>query len=240
MASKAFLYDRIAAELRHRIETGVYPPLQKLPSIDELVGEFKSSNITVRRALNELIAKGLIISRQGQGNFVRDSRKIVRHVQPGHMLLNDLSEDIRKAGLEPGVRQLELTLQSPTVEQAEKLRLSRGEKVYRMTSLVLADNIPIAYDHCYIPQAMAEGFGDRLQSTFVVTLLREAGYRIRHMELFIEVIAAEEPELTHLDVPKSFPLLGIRYTPISATGHALITGHFTSRGDRLAYSIDDN
>jgi GntR family transcriptional regulator len=45
-----FPFQQLAAILRERIETGVYPPGRKIPSIIDLVEESGLSKMTVRRA----------------------------------------------------------------------------------------------------------------------------------------------------------------------------------------------
>jgi len=71
-------YDRIAAELRQRIQNGQYPKGERMPVETALQAEFKVSLATMRRALDELEAQGLIEKRQGIGNFVRSPRTRVR------------------------------------------------------------------------------------------------------------------------------------------------------------------
>ena len=61
------LIDSLAADIR----SGRYRPGQKLPSEAALVTKFKTSRITVGRALRELQQKGLIERVAGSGSYVR-------------------------------------------------------------------------------------------------------------------------------------------------------------------------
>jgi GntR family transcriptional regulator len=63
-------YLQIAAELRGRIMSGDLPPGALVSSESELARTHEASRITVRRALNELKAEGLVDSRQGFGWYV--------------------------------------------------------------------------------------------------------------------------------------------------------------------------
>src|ERR1017187_10272633 len=63
---------RIADAIRARIESGEYPPGSKLPGLPTLARTYKASLVTVRMALARLRQEGLVISRQGVGNFVRE------------------------------------------------------------------------------------------------------------------------------------------------------------------------
>jgi GntR family transcriptional regulator of arabinose operon len=61
------IHDEIAAA----IASGVYAPGQQLPTEKELVRTFNASRPTVARAMQRLVADGLIDRRAGSGTFVR-------------------------------------------------------------------------------------------------------------------------------------------------------------------------
>ena len=63
-------YEEIAGRLKERIVSGAYRPGQKLPSESELCREFSASRLSVRGALGQLSAQGLVRTQQGKGSFV--------------------------------------------------------------------------------------------------------------------------------------------------------------------------
>ena len=63
-------YEEIARCLKDRIRSGAYIPGQKLPSEAELCREFSASRLSVRSAIGQLAAQGLIRTHQGKGSFV--------------------------------------------------------------------------------------------------------------------------------------------------------------------------
>src|SRR2546421_7165822 len=80
-------YAQVVDALRREIEQGVLPPGAKLPTHQELVSQYGVSVGTIKRALGELQGAGLIISRQGQGAYVRTRRSLLESVP--HTLLAD-------------------------------------------------------------------------------------------------------------------------------------------------------
>ncbi len=64
------LYSQLKELLRGRILDGVYPPLSRMPSENELGKAFDVSRITVRQALGDLQKEGLIFKIHGKGTFV--------------------------------------------------------------------------------------------------------------------------------------------------------------------------
>lgn len=70
--SRDYIYSRIAAELRQDIRDGKLPAGSRLPSADELTERFQVNKGTVRRALADLTAEGLIYAVPAQGTYVSD------------------------------------------------------------------------------------------------------------------------------------------------------------------------
>ncbi|WP_408638211.1 GntR family transcriptional regulator [Nonomuraea corallina] len=56
--------------IRGRIETGVYAPGAKIPTVLELVAEFQIANVTAQKVYRKLREEGLIYTEPGMGSFV--------------------------------------------------------------------------------------------------------------------------------------------------------------------------
>ncbi|NLA17262.1 GntR family transcriptional regulator [Burkholderia cepacia] len=79
------LYARIASLLRGRIHQGEWKRGDQLPPIPELCAFYQAGTITVRQALAELSAEGLVSSARGRGTFVTAdvvSPRITRRCAP--------------------------------------------------------------------------------------------------------------------------------------------------------------
>jgi GntR family transcriptional regulator len=64
-------YREIAEDLATRIDSGEYPRGSVLPSTRELADEHGVSKGTIHRAIRLLQEEGLVVGRQGRGQFVR-------------------------------------------------------------------------------------------------------------------------------------------------------------------------
>ena len=64
------LYAQIVDQLNHDIEDGLYSPSGRLPTEGELSKQYNVSRITIRRAVDELVSKGLVEKKQGKGTFL--------------------------------------------------------------------------------------------------------------------------------------------------------------------------
>ena len=66
------LYQQVTDQIINAITDGTLRPDDKLPSIREVAGELKISEITIKRAYADLEKEGFIFTRAGMGSFVRD------------------------------------------------------------------------------------------------------------------------------------------------------------------------
>lgn len=72
--SRTPLYRQIKEYVRNQIEQSVWLANDKIPSENEMAGQFKVSRITIKNALQELIEEGLIYRIQGKGTFVAQDK----------------------------------------------------------------------------------------------------------------------------------------------------------------------
>ena len=65
-------YVEISNDIRNKIIDGIYLPNEKLPYEKDICDEYNSSKMTVKKALDILVAEGLLVKRRGSGTFVKD------------------------------------------------------------------------------------------------------------------------------------------------------------------------
>lgn len=66
-------YIQLATLFRRRIEQGVWPPGKQIPTVDGLSAECGVARATIRQALDQLEAEGLIERFRAKGTFVREA-----------------------------------------------------------------------------------------------------------------------------------------------------------------------
>lgn len=134
------LYQQLQRALRDAIEKRVLGPEDALPSERQLAAELGVSRITVRKAIDGLVSEGLLVSRQGSGNFVSS------RIDKNFAKLTSFSEDMRARGRNPHSVWLGRSEGTVTPEEALKLALSPGTLVYRFNRLRFADDEPMAIE----------------------------------------------------------------------------------------------
>ncbi|WP_219512658.1 GntR family transcriptional regulator [Nonomuraea ceibae] len=119
------VYVQLADIIRERIARGQYAPGQILPSEQQLIQEFLVARVTVRKALAELKAEGLVVTKPRQGTYVReeaDRDAVVVEGEADVIARMPTPDERRKLGIPAGVPVLvvEREGQAPAVLPADR------------------------------------------------------------------------------------------------------------------------
>jgi GntR family transcriptional regulator len=150
------LYQQLQRALREAIEKRLLVPDDALPPERQIAAELSVSRITVRKALDGLVEEGLLVRRQGSGNFVAS------RIEKNFAKLTSFSEDMRSRGRVPHSKWLKRAEGAVSPEEALTLRLSPGTAVYRFHRVRFADDAPMSVELCtvvasYLPSLDAVG-----------------------------------------------------------------------------------
>ena len=201
-------------------------PDAAIPSERELMTTYDVSRATVRKAIESLIAEGLLTRIQGKGTFVAKPR-----IQ-SNLHLASFSQDMRRRGLTPSTRLLRVDLERPPAEVARTLRLGPTGEAWRVDRIRLADGQPMAleqgwYSRAALPDLDTRDLGGSLYELFA----QEYGVVIDHAEQTLWGESADATLARRLEAPVHTPLLVFRR--VSRAGDRPIE-HVVSRyrGDR--------
>ncbi len=147
------LYARVERVIAGEIADGSLAVGAQLPTEEQLVARFGVSRITVRRAVQNLAARGLVEVRRGKGTFVVEPRI----VQP-LTSLTGFVEDMTALGLDATARVLRVDIVTASAAVAGELDLDPGSRVTLIERARLANGVPISFDQTYLPV----GLGSRI------------------------------------------------------------------------------
>jgi GntR family transcriptional regulator len=228
------LYHQLKQVLHGEIESGVYKPGDRLPSEPELIRQYGISRITVRQALDELEAEGLIVRRHGKGTYVAELR-----IEQDLVRLTDFMEDMQQAGQNPSSRVLTLAHEPASSAVAKALHLKNGTEVVRVDRLRLADGRPMAFDITWLPLR----FGELLVG---MDLTRESIYHILETRYAIPVVSgafsitaatATHQQADMLDIPAGAALLLIQRISYTNGDEPVYVQERYYRPDRVRYRV---
>lgn len=221
------LYLQLKAALEERIRTGALSPGQALPSERKLAEALGISRLTVRRALDELVAGGVLTRKQGSGTYVTP------RVEQPLSVLSGFSEDMRARGMEPGSRWVRKELGQATPTEAMTLSLAPREPVVRLLRVRTADGRPMAVEHAVLPAKFLpdpEAVGESLYEA-----LRARGLVPARALERIRAVAATDRVASLLGVPEGTPVLYIERVSYLADGTPLEFTRSHYRGDRYDF-----
>lgn len=185
------LYQQLQRALRDAIERRVLSPNDALPPERDIAADLRVSRITVRKALDGLVEEGLLVRRQGSGNFV------AARIEKNFAKLTSFSEDMRSRGLKPRSVWLNRAQGAVTPEEALTLRLGPGAPVYRFHRLRFADETPMCLEFATVVGTALPSLAEVGNSLYEA--LERAGNRpVRALQrLRALLLNAEQAKLLH-------------------------------------------
>ncbi|HTT90483.1 MAG TPA: GntR family transcriptional regulator [Acidimicrobiales bacterium] len=162
------LHERIEQYLREQInelEAG-----ERLPSESELSVHFSTTRMTVRAALQQLSAEGLIVRVAGSGTFVGHPRM---HRQLGPLM--SFSDEIRRRGKQPSSIVVDAGRRPSFERERRFLRLPSDSEVVEVRRLRLADGVPVAIQDTVLPPLFAYLLNSDLETRSLFEVLAEHG-----------------------------------------------------------------
>src|SRR5438876_9420722 len=124
---------------------------QPIPAERQLAIDLGVSRLTLRAALDELVRDGYLDRRHGSGTYVTEPKI----AQP--LTLTSFSDDMRRRGMTPGSRTLELTSTLARARLAHRLGVPPEARLFRVKRLRLADSMPMAMEILHLPAPLAPG-----------------------------------------------------------------------------------
>src|SRR5512136_2928484 len=133
-------YHQLANILREQIIDGKLQAYEAIPSERRLEKLYSVSRTTIRQAIDLLVHQGYLYREHGKGTFVSPQK-----LQKGISELTSFSEDMKRRGIVPGQKILEIGYMKPPEDVAIHLELPAGteEKVLCIERLRLGDGAPM-------------------------------------------------------------------------------------------------
>jgi len=198
------LYFQVAENIREKITQNIYQLGKHIPTETQLQNEYNVSRETIRKAISDLVAEGLIEKVRGKGTFVVEP-KIVHRIGS----IYGCTEEMLGRGMVPSTKLLEIVELSPPESMRIEMRLTGSAKIIKLKRLKYADNKPVAILTSYIPSELVPGI---CQDNFMDGSLYKTFEQVYHhvlskAEEVIEAGSAGEQEAHTLEIQKNSPLL---------------------------------
>ncbi|MGY6657835.1 GntR family transcriptional regulator [Amycolatopsis sp. TRM77291] len=207
------------------------PPGSPIPTERALAGEFTVSRTTVRQALADLTAEGRLHRVQGKGTFAAEP-KLAQRLQ-----LSSYTEDMRKQGLKPSSKLLEIDELPVEADLAKLLGIRVGAKILRLRRLRLADSQPMALETTHLPLGRFRGLRKHVSAggSLYAVLREHYGIELERAEETIETALAGPHEAEMLGADVGMPMLLLSRHSFATDGKPVEFARAIYRGDRYKF-----
>jgi len=223
------LYYQVSTAIEQAIRSGEIPAGARLENEIAIGQRAGLSRPTIRRAMEELVDKGLLGRRRGIGTQVGQGQ-VTRQVE-----LTSLYEDLKSSQHEPGTLVLEHDTRPADPDTAEALRVPVGSDIVYLRRQRSTDGVPVAVLTNYLPIEFSDITTEQLQQKGLYEIMRARGVTIRVANQKIGARRAHGDEPGLLDIDKGGPVLTMERVAFDASGRAVEFGHHCYRPDMYSF-----
>jgi DNA-binding GntR family transcriptional regulator len=209
------LYFQISRHLEDAVDRGDLVPGEQLPNEIDLAETLRISRPTMRRALEELVDKGLIVRKRGVGTQVANA-EVRRRVA-----LTSLYDDLAATGRKPETRVLRFETDRTNPTAARKLGEPLGEPLVYFERLRFADGRPLAILRNWLPQRFADLTTSDLETRGLYEIFGQRGCRPSIATQRITAQAATTTEAKLLGLRRNAPLISLQRTAFDGPGNSV-------------------
>ena len=225
------LYFQVAGELQRLIASAELAPGVRLENEVDLADRLGVSRPTVRRAIQYLVDRGLLVRKRGVGT------QVVRSTVRRSLELTSLHDDLAAAGRSPTTAVLAADIVPADSDVADALALAEGSPVLLVRRLRSADGEPIALMTNHVPPDVLGDRAGQLAERGLYELLRTAGVHIRVADQTIGAATATAEQARLLGEHRGAPLLTMTRTAYDDVGRPVEHGTHVYRASRYAFSL---
>ena len=229
--SSSPLYHQLMQRISDDIDKGTYPIGSRIPPEHELEETYQVSRVTVRRALSELTAEGLLERKQGKGTFVSAPR-----ISQDLKSIHSFHDSCRQNGVRPTTRVIHVMEVPADSADIADLSVREGDRVVETLRVRSADGEPVVLEKNHFSMGYAYLENENLNGS-LYNVLRDYGVEPRQATHDISLSYATEAQAKLLNVAPGSPLMRLREVVYDQRGRVLHNSVQLIRGDRFVFRI---
>lgn len=237
MVDRRAIQQEIISYIKKYIRKNKLAEGDKIPSANTLAAQFGVNRNTVRVALSQLSAQGLIYSEQGKGFFVIGKNKPIVFQHDNGMGFSEI--------LDHGPRNYHSSIIKYTSLKAganlsKILKIDEEDIVHSLKVVREIDGEPFAICHSFLPDKIVPDFGIHLDSFTSVNKILMENYGLAHpqcVRINIEACNATQDDIENLNIPIQIPIL--KQSELFAVPDVGPVEYFNvrARGDRFSFKM---
>lgn len=233
--SHHLLYATVRQRLLDDIAQGVYQAGQQIPTESELCTQYNVSRITIRKAISDLVADGVLIRWQGKGTFVQSQK-----VENALLTVSGFTD----FGVSQGKATKEKVIEQERVSAApfcEKLNIPGNSEVFHLCRVMYLDKEPLFIDSSWIPLSRYPDFDEiYVEGSSTYQLFQERfDTRVVSDKKTIDIFAATRPQAKWLKCELGEPLFRISKIAFDQNDKPVHVSELFCRANRITLTIDN-
>jgi GntR family transcriptional regulator len=230
-------YHQIYLVLREQLAEGRFA--RGVPGELQLMKDFGVARVTVRKALERLVADGLIERAPGRGTVAIAAAGEDAAAPPRRgARLHGLLENIVDMGLRTSVKVLRCEVLPASDAVARQLDIAPGVPVQKAVRVRATRLGPLSHITTHVPQSIAQAFGRReLARKPILMLLEASGVVIGRARQSISARLADAEVARHLQVDVGSALLAVQRLVFDANERPVQWLQGLYRPDRYQYQM---
>jgi DNA-binding GntR family transcriptional regulator len=225
-------YAQLVRILLRQVAAGEFRPGDRLPSEAQLCERYGVSPMTVRRVVNILADRGVVVAEQGRGTFVRPLE-----LSTATFDLDGLQQFFRNEG-QSRVKLSEVRITSATERMARKLAIEVGDRIVYIRRLILQGEEPVLLHREHV---IYDPTRPIIEAEMEVTALRglfigggESDLKRGDLTIDATVLTEGEAALLHSNV--GVPAFRLEHIFYDFDDRPVSWGWFICAGDRLRFT----
>jgi len=225
------LYFQVETRIEKAIMDGLLPAGARLENEVALGERLNLSRPTIRRAIQDLVNKGLLVRRRGIGTQVVHGR-VTRGVE-----LTSLFDDLSQGNQKPTTKLLSYAIDKANDSVADRLGVAVGSTVLHTKRLRIADGVPVAVLENWLPEQFADIREHELSELGLYEILRMRGVAIRVAKQKIGARTSNAAEASLLDIDRGAALLTMERAAFDSSGKGIEFGSHYYRPDLYSFEV---
>jgi len=227
-------YYTIARDIIEKIREGELLPGMQVPSENEIIQQYKVSNTTARKALQEIDNGGWATKIKGKGTYVR-KQSVVRSVDR----ILSFTDNMLELGYTPSARLLfKGILEEGYAASINGRKYTMKGPVYKVHRLRFADEIPMMLEVRYICIKLCPGIIDEELSGSLYEIYKQKyGLALKEVHQMLSTFMIDSGVGEFFNLQQSIP--GILVDGVTFCGREIILEMEKSiyRGDRYSFAV---
>ncbi|VYU02852.1 transcriptional regulator PhoB [Metakosakonia massiliensis] len=233
--SHQLLYATVRQRLLDDIAQGIYKAGQQIPTESELCAQYNVSRITIRKAISDLVADGVLIRWQGKGTFVQSQK-----VENALLTVSGFTD----FGVSQGKPTKEKVIEQARISAApfcEKLNIPGNSEVFHLSRVMYLDKEPLFIDSSWIPLSRYPQFDEHYTEGASTYQLFQKHFdtRVVSDKKTIDIFAATRSQVQWLKCELGEPLFRISKIAFDQHNKPVHVSELFCRANRITLTIDN-